>query len=102
MSPLTALHNSCLSMALPSSDLLIEREAASVAPEGLPAQPEVGQQPAKRSGCLVALAVSCALLTLGALSLQFGFSNRQKAPQLHSCEANLKAVPCPGEGRAEV
>lgn len=69
-------------MALPSSDLLIEREAASVAPEGLLAEPEVGQQPAKRSGCLVALAISCALLTVRALSFQFSFSKRQKAPQL--------------------
>lgn len=37
LSPLTALNNSCLSTALPSLDLLIERKAATMAqpPEGL-------------------------------------------------------------------
>lgn len=56
-------------MALPGLDLLIERKAATMAQlrEGLLVEPAVGQQPAKRSAAfqtaLVALAVSCALLT---------------------------------------
>lgn len=68
LSPLTALHNSCLSMALPGLDLLIERKDATTAqpPGGLLVEPAVGQQPAKRSAAfrtaLVAPAVSCALL----------------------------------------
>lgn len=91
-------------MALPSLDLLIERKAATMAPEGLLVKPEVGQQPAKRGAvlqtALVALAISCALLTVRALSIQFSFSNRQKG--LHSPGANLKAVSCPRERRAEM
>jgi len=39
----------------------------------------------------VALAISCALLTVGALCIQFSFSIRQKG--LHGYELNLKAVP---------
>lgn len=91
-------------MALLGLDLLIERRAATVTPEELLAEPAVGQQPAKGSAALqtalVALAVSCALLTVRALSLQFSFSNRQKG--LHSYEVNLKAAPCPRERRAEM
>ena len=91
-------------MALPGLDLLIERKAATMAPEGLLVEPAVGQQPAKRSAALqtalVPLAISCALLTVRALSVQFSFSNRQKG--LHSYEVSLKAVSCPRERRAEV